>query len=178
MTDAQVLILPGWANSGPEHWQSLWEREHPEYRRVEQRDWDEPVLAEWEANLEAAVTAATSPVVLVAHSLGCVLAAQWAPRAAGRVRGALLVAPPDADHPEWPDAITGFAPMPMRRLPFPSVLVASTDDPYAAIARSRAFAAAWGSRFVVLDGAGHINSVAGYGPWPEGERLLAELLRG
>jgi len=175
-----VLIVPGWTNSGPEHWQSVWERAHSTYRRVEQRDWEHAVRDEWVAALDRAVAGAVGPVVLVAHSLGCHTVAHWTamrPRSAGElVRGALLVAPPDPEHPAWPAEIVGFAPVPPRPLPFPSILVASANDPWDPARRAEAYAAAWDSRLVDVGDAGHINADAGYGPWPAGERLLAELL--
>jgi hypothetical protein len=170
------LIVPGLFNSGPDHWQSVWERHHPEYRRVAQRDWEHPHRADWVATLDEAVGAAPTPVVLVAHSLGCVAVAHWAARQRHRVAGALLVAPPDVEAAAAPRVVRDFAPIPLAPLPFRSIVVASTDDPYAGFTRAEAWAAAWGSRFVSAGAAGHINSDAGYGPWPAGERLLAELL--
>lgn len=171
-----VLILPGYLDSGPHHWQSHWERDHPEYRRVQQRDWEAPVRAEWVATLDAAIAAAGAPPVLVAHSLGCITIAHWAAAHARPVRSALLVAPADIEQPEFTAVFASFAPIPLAPLPFPTIVVAGDDDAYCALARSEEFAAAWGSRFVNLGPAGHINTDAGYGPWPQGERLLAELL--
>jgi hypothetical protein len=174
---ATVLILPGYGDSGPGHWQTLWEHRHG-WRRVVQDDWERPDLAAWTARLAEAVEGTTGPVVLVAHSLGCALVAHAAADTlAGRIAAAFLVAPPDVDEvrhllPE----IESFAPLPLRRLPFPAVVVASTNDPYAEPARVRAFATAWGARFVELDGAGHVNVESGHGEWPEGRRLLDELL--
>ena len=175
MTARPVLILPGYDNSGPEHWQSLWEKAHPEYRRVQQRSWTEPVCADWVGALDAAIAAATAPPVLVAHSLGCLAVAHHAVRHGRRVHGALLVAPPNVDDPEFPPMIKGFRPIPRTRLPFPSVVVSGSDDWYMAPDDARELARAWGSRFVLLDHAGHINADTGFGPWPEGESLLAEL---
>jgi predicted alpha/beta hydrolase family esterase len=171
-----VLLLPGYDDSGPGHWQSLWERAHPELRRVRQRSWTEPVCEEWVATLDAAIVAAPSPVVLVAHSLGCLTVAHHAIRHARPVRGALLVAPPNADDPTFPPIIKGFRPIPRQALPFRSVVVSSSDDWYMAPDDARALARAWGSRFVLLENAGHINADAGFGEWPLGERLLAELM--
>ena len=174
---ATILILPGYGDSGPGHWQTLWERRHG-YARVVQDDWERPALDAWKQRLDEAMARASGAVVLVAHSLGCALVAHCATEAcAARIAAALLVAPPDVDEvchllPE----IESFAPMPLRRLPFPAVVVGSTNDPYAEPARVRAFAAAWGARLVELDGAGHVNVESGHGEWPEGHRLLAELL--
>jgi predicted alpha/beta hydrolase family esterase len=171
-----VLILPGYADSGPEHWQSHWERADTACRRVVQDDWLEPRLPQWLAALDRAVAACAVPPILVAHSLGCALAVQWAARPGAVARGALLVAPADVDSPaHTPEEVRNFSPLPLRLLPFSSVVVASTDDPFVTLERASALARAWGSRLVVLERAGHINADAGFGPWPEGQRILAEL---
>jgi predicted alpha/beta hydrolase family esterase len=174
---AAVLVLPGYADSGPDHWQTLWERRHG-YVRVEQDDWLMPECEAWVATLERAVCAAPAPVVLVAHSLGCVLVAHWARGGScARVRAAFLVAPADVDRvrDELPE-VASFAPVPMARLPFPSLVVASTSDPFVTAARARAMAAAWGARLVDVGDAGHLNAEAGLGEWTTGRRLLDELL--
>lgn len=171
-----VLVLPGYGDSGPRHWQSLWEAADPAFRRVVQRDWLNPTLDEWRATLDAAVAACDRPPILLAHSLACALVAHWARRGGDRAAGALLVAPADADMIALDlDAVASFAPVPLDPLPFASIVVASTDDPYVTLARAEAFARAWGARLVVIGAAGHINADAGYGEWPEGRRLLDEL---
>ena len=174
-----VLVLPGYGDSGPGHWQSLWEASEPSFRRVVQRDWLEPHLEDWLLELELAVSACVAPPVLVAHSLACALVAHWVQRTGGRTaRGALLVAPPDvAALASVLDAVQSFAPVPLVRLPFPSTVVASDDDIYVTPERAQALARSWGSRFVPLVGAGHINTDSGFGPWPEGRALLDALLR-
>ena len=174
MTDS-VLILPGLNSSGPRHWQTLWERAHPGFVRVEQRDWDRPDCQEWVETLEAYVEGASHPVLLVAHSLACVTVAHWARAGERRVRAALLVAPADVDRPDAPPQIKNFAPVPLQKLPFPSVLVASHGDPHCAFDRAADFARAWGSRLVNAGEVGHLNSASGHGPWPLGEELLREL---
>jgi predicted alpha/beta hydrolase family esterase len=176
-----VLVLPGWTNSGPDHWQSRWQRAHPAWRRVEQRDWDRPDPAAWLAALDAAVGEATAaagrPPVLVGHSLGALLVPAWAAaRPAARAAAALLVAPPDVERADTPAELLGFAPMPRARLAFPAVLAASRDDPYLAFDRAEAFAAAWGAELHDCGRAGHVTTASGHGPWPEGERLLESLL--
>jgi len=172
---APVLIVPGWGDSGPEHWQSLWESANPDFHRVSQRDWLYPVCAEWVATLEREIRAAGAPVVLVAHSLGCHAIAHCASAPGLPVRGALLVVPPDVERPDFPPVIEGFAPVPRRRLPFRSIVVASRNDSFVDFARAEEFAKAWGSRLVDAGAAGHLNGEAGFGPWPLGEALLAEL---
>lgn len=175
---AGVLIIPGWNNSGPEHWQTLWERADPErFRRVEQRDWDKPTLADWVQAIDAAVAAEPAPPVLVAHSLGCIAVAHWAAAHRRPVAAALLVAPPDVERAGMPEEVRGFAPVPPRPLPFRSILVASDNDEWVTIDRAAHFARAWGSELVRAGAAGHINTAAGFGPWPDGERLLESLCR-
>ena len=176
MSARPVLILPGYDNSGPEHWQSLWEKTHPDYRRVQQRSWTAPVCDDWVAALDEALLAASAAPVLVAHSLGCHAIAHHVARHARSVHGALLVAPPNVDDPDFPPIIKGFRPIPRAPLPFPSIVVSSNDDWYMAPDDARELARAWGSRFVLLERGGHINADAGFGPWPEGERFLAELI--
>lgn len=173
-----VLILPGWTNSGPEHWQTLWERADPHrFRRVEQRDWDTPRLADWVDALDAAIAAEPAPPVLVAHSLGCIAVAHWAAAHDRPIAGALLVAPADVERADMPEEIRGFAPIPLHPLPFRGILVASDNDEYLTLGRAAHLARAWGSELVRAGAVGHINTAAGFGPWPQGERLLKSLSR-
>jgi predicted alpha/beta hydrolase family esterase len=174
-----VLIIPGLGDSGPQHWQTLWEASHPEYRRVQQIDWEHPRRGDWTQNIDAAISSAESPVVLVAHSMGCIGTVHWALSggANGRVAAAFLVAPPDVEAETIPVGPTGFAPCPLSRLPFKSLAIASTNDPFAALERAKLFAASWGSELVILESAGHINAASGFGPWPQGEKLLDQLMQ-
>ena len=177
---ATILIVPGLGGSGPRHWQSRWESADARCLRVEQESWDAPELDVWRAVLERAVTTVAGPLWLVAHSLGCLLVAHWAQRGSvERVRGALLVAPPDVESPERvPEVIRHFAPIPRAPLPFPSIVVASRDDSYACIDCARGLAAAWHARFVDVGACGHINADSELGDWPEGKRLLEQLVAG
>ena len=176
MATTPVLVLPGYGDSGPEHWQSLWEAQDAGWRRVGQRDWFAPTLNEWRERLDGAVAACDRAPILVAHSLGCVLVAHWARQARRPIAGALLVAPADVDMLALVlETVATFAPVPLETLPFPSIVVASSDDPYVSVERAESFARAWGSRFVVVEGAGHINTDSGHGDWPEGRQLLDEL---
>ncbi|MFL5578557.1 MAG: RBBP9/YdeN family alpha/beta hydrolase [Gemmatimonadaceae bacterium] len=171
-----MLTIPGWTGSGPEHWQSRWERADPGIRRVEQADWDAPAVADWVAALDASIREVPAPPVLVAHSLGCLTVAHWAARAATcDVVGALLVAPPDVEHGDTPAPLRPFAPVPRDRLPFVSVVVASRDDPFCSFDRAAAIAAAWGAEFVDAGHSGHLNTAAGLGEWPAGQALLRAL---
>lgn len=179
MPDVIVLNVPGLYNSGPEHWQSYWEREEPErFRRVQQKEWEKPNAKDWIAELDRAVVAAGPDVVLTGHSLACCTIALWARKYKRMVRGALLVAPSDTEAPSYPKGTRGFKPIPLDLLPFPSIVVASSNDPRVSEARAKKFAEAWGSRYVCIGEAGHINADSGYGRWPEGLQLLRSLRRG
>ena len=176
---APVLIIPGLGGSGPEHWQSLWQARLPDACRVEQVDWDKPDRTGWIAQLDAAVVHAKQPPVLVAHSLSCALVACWAAAHKRPIQSALLVAPADVDSGTYtPPEAHVFRPMPMAPLPFPTIVAASRDDPYVAFRRALEMAKAWGAELVDIGDAGHINTSAGYGEWPEGERLLQRLQAG
>ena len=144
MKASNILLLPGWQNSGPDHWQSLWEARHG-YPRVEQHDWMRPLRGDWSARLEETVVDADGPVVLVAHSLGCILTAWWAAHSpnAHRVQGALLVAPGDVERPDLAAQIHGWAPIARQPLPLPAVLVGSRNDPYCSFDRAESLAQAW-----------------------------------
>lgn len=173
---ATVLIVPGVNNSGPGHWQTIWQEKHPEYKRVSQWDWDFPYCDEWVEGLQQAIDDIKGEIVLVAHSLGCLTVVHWAREHKREIRGALLVAPVDLEKPDYPPGVGGFTPIPLQPLPFPSILIASTNDEYASIERAEKFAAAWGSKFINVGACGHLNAAAGFGEWPQGEELLQELL--
>lgn len=176
-----ILLLPGLYNSGPDHWQSLWEAERPEVHRVQQRDWENPQCADWIAALSAAVNEASGPVVLAAHSLGCALVAWWAaqgmPGVADRakVQGALLVAPPDVNRPDFP--APSFGPMPTNTLPFTCKVIASSDDPWCDRAVAEQWASKWGAQFHLIGAYGHINGESGLGAWEQGQAWLGDLQR-
>lgn len=175
--DWEVLLLPGWQNSGPAHWQSRWEALHG-FMRVQQHDWMQPLRGDWLIQLEEAVLAARRPVVLVAHSLGCIQSAAWAAHSQSthRVRAALLVAPGDVERPDLAPLLPTWQPIARQRLPFASRLVVSRNDPYCAHDRALALAHCWGSTVQDLGAAGHINADSGLGDWPQGLDLLADLL--
>jgi len=177
---SSVLVLPGLNNSGPKHWQTLWEQGEASFRRVLQKDWVTPQLSDWIEGISREVVRARSPIVFAAHSLGCIALAHWtqtaSPELLSRTKGALLAAPADVDRPECADPIRNFRPVPCGVLPFASVVVASSDDPYTPLARAREFASFWGSRFVDIGPADHIAT--NMGDWPEGKRLLRTLIYG
>ncbi len=178
-----VLVLPGWQNSGPRHWQSRWEVLYGDVR-VEQSDWMHPLRGDWMMRLDEMIgeleAAEESPqVALVAHSLGCHLASAWAAhsRKTARVRAALLVAPPDLERDDLRGMLHSFTPIVRQPLPFLSLAVISSDDPFCALDRARGMAIDWGSQVLEVKARGHLNADSGLGDWPEGRRLLADLLR-
>lgn len=173
------LIVPGWQGSPAEHWQSHWQRLLPNSTRVEQDDWMQPQQANWVSRLEDAIAQAPGPVILIGHSLGCVTIAHWATQASPelreRVRGALLVAPADVERMECPEPLRDFAPLPRQPLPFPSLLVASDNDPAASAPRALELARDWGSESTLLSGVGHINVKSGHRRWELGFQWLYRL---
>lgn len=168
-----IIIVPGWRDSGPGHWQSLWADSLPGAQRVVQDDWVSPTRQAWVGTLARLILQAPGRVVVVAHSLGCITTTHLPPEAAARIQGALLVAPAD---PERRGVLADFAPVPYQRLPYESILVASSNDPYCPVRTAGAYARAWGSQFVRLQDSGHINVEAGFGPWPLGLALLQSLV--
>ncbi|WP_343635226.1 alpha/beta hydrolase [Roseateles sp.] len=175
-----VYLLPGWLNSDPDHWQSAWQRLHGD-TRVEQNDWEWPRRGDWMARLDEVLQhdarLRERPALLVAHSLGCQLVAAWAAHSAhtARVQGALLVAPPDTERDDTPPQLHNWRPIRRPRLPFASIVVASSDDPFCSPERAAGMAADWGAEFVLAGPLGHVNAASGLGDWPEGRALLKRL---
>ena len=172
-----VWLLPGWQNSDDGHWQSLWQQRYG-YQRLEQHNWQHPLRGDWSIRLQETVLDAPRPVTLVAHSLGCVLVAWWAAHslaAKTRVRGVLLVAPGDTEQDSLRAAVPGWSPVLLQTLPFPSILVASENDPHCFLERAQAMAQGWGSRLVNAGAAGHLNTASGLGLWDSGHALLHTL---
>lgn len=175
----KMLLLPGWQDSDPLHWQSLWEAAYG-YERVVQHDWLRPLRGDWITRLEEVVLATpeSSSICLVAHSLGCILVAAWASvsRNTHRVRCALLVAPGDVERDDVRDMLPSWSPVARQGLPFPSLLVASRNDPYCHYERAQSFAQSWGSELIDGGQRGHINSESGLGAWQQGHDWLLKLL--
>jgi hypothetical protein len=174
----RILLLPGWLDSGPTHWQSRWEALHGD-RRVQQDDWQWPKRGDWMARLDEVILESEQPAVLVAHSLGCQLVAAWAAHSAhtDRVKAALLVAVPDTERGDMPPNLYNWRPIVRERLPFASLVVISSDDPYGSPERSAQLASDWGSASFSIGERGHINGDSGLADWPQGRALLHELLR-
>ncbi|MEY2902606.1 MAG: hypothetical protein RLY89_1712 [Bacteroidota bacterium] len=169
----QYLILPGLGNSGPAHWQTYFEQSAPNFKRVEQTEWDAPNCANWIDTIDRAVLAyEPSNVVLIGHSLACCTIAHWANSYQRKIKGALLVAPSDIENPVYTFPSTGFAPIPLQTIPFKTLVVASDNDPWVSLERAQLFAKAWGSSLINIGAAGHINADSGYGKWEQGLQYL------
>ena len=175
-----VLTVPGLGSSGPSHWQTLWEESRLDTARVELGMWQGPHRNGWVSKLDQTIRSVGQPTVLAAHSLGVLAVAWWAeladPAITKRVVGALLVAPPDVDRPDARAELHSFRPAPQRPLPFPSILVASSDDPWITIDRAAALATSWGSHFVDAGAQGHLNADSRLGWWAEGQTMLERVI--
>jgi predicted alpha/beta hydrolase family esterase len=164
VADAEILVVSGWSDSGPEHWQSRWQAKLSTARRVTQRDFEKPMRAEWEEKI-------------VAHSLGVIATLHAAQRVGEKIAGAFLVAPPsEAVIREMPSIDSAFLPIPRARLPFPAAMVGSSDDPYADLLFARHLAQDIGAQFIDAGASGHINVDSGHGPWPEGSLAFANFM--
>ncbi|HEV7317979.1 MAG TPA: alpha/beta hydrolase [Ensifer sp.] len=174
---SDIIILPGIGGSGETHWQTHWQRENPDMRRFQPADWDRPDLKDWIAALDRAVSAADQPPLLVAHSLACLLVAHWQKASTQPVAGAFLVSVPDPASDAFPADASGFAKVPEDRFRFPSLVVASVNDPFGSIGYQRTRAAQWGSDIVEAGPLGHVNGKSGLGDWPAGQTLLQTFAR-
>ncbi|HXV30329.1 MAG TPA: alpha/beta hydrolase [Sinorhizobium sp.] len=170
----EFIHLPGIGGSGKSHWQTFWEEANPAIRRFEPANWDEPDLEDWIEALERAIRQARTPPVLVAHSLACLLIAHWHHRVSSPIKGAFLVAVPDPSSTAFPAQAAGFADVPQGRLDFPSLVVASTNDPYGSLSYAQTRAEQWGSELATVGAVGHINGQSELGVWPEGLALLKD----
>lgn len=180
-----VVIVPGLRDHVAEHWQTLLADKLDKVRTVPPLEHDKLSLAARVAALDAVLSDVSGPVVLVAHSAGVMITVHWAQRPTRPIEGALLATPADLEQP-LPEGYpttedldgNGWSPIPRRRLPFPSIVAASTNDPLASHRRVAGMAEMWGSRLVDLGEVGHLNPASGYGYWPQAEELLQDLIRG
>jgi predicted alpha/beta hydrolase family esterase len=176
--DTEILIVPGYKNSGPDHWQTRWEARMATARRVEQAEWSKPVREGWIGRVREEIENAEKPVVIVAHSLGVAAAIHAAREIPGRVCGGFFVAPPDVANPAIrPRHLMTFGPYPRDPLPFPSFVIASRNDPFSDFDTAEDISAAWGSFVVDAGHSGHIDDSSGHGPWPEGLMVFAEFMK-
>ena len=179
-----TLIVPGLHGSSPEHWQSWMERQLPDARRVPEIDWEQPILALWASAVRSAIDRSPGPVWVVAHSFGCLASVVAAADRPNRIAGLVLVAPADPerfsprglrDANTHPDQESLARWIPHCPLGAPSVVVASTNDPWVRLSSAAYWADCWGSHLEEIGAAGHINVDSGHGPWPHGMELLRAL---
>jgi len=170
------FIVPGLGNSGEGHWQTYFEKSAANFKRIEQEDWDTPKAADWVENISKAIAGYdTETVVLIGHSLGCTAIANWAKTSHNKIKGALLVAPSDVEAPKYNFNTPGFEKVPLERINFKTIVVASTNDEWVSIERAEFFAKNWDSEFINIGEAGHINAASGYGEWMAGLEILKTL---
>jgi predicted alpha/beta hydrolase family esterase len=170
------FIVPGLGNSGPEHWQTYFESTGLNFKRINQKEWDAPQRDDWVTTIdEAIVNEDPSKAILIGHSLGCSTIAHWAHQYNRKIKGALLVAPSDIEAQNYTFPAKGFAPVPLYKINFPTIVVASTNDQWASLDRAKLFADKWGSRFINIGDAGHINAASGHYEWGEGLEILKML---
>jgi uncharacterized protein len=170
------FIIPGFGGSGPEHWQTYFEKSEENFQRIEQKDWNAPDMNEWTETIEKAISVYDpQTVVLVGHSLGCLTIAAWAVRYNKKIKAALLVAPPDTEllHEKLQKKL--FEQIPTEEINFRTILVASTNDPWGSIEMAEFYAGKWGSEFINIGAAGHINDLSGHGEWRQGLEILYSL---
>jgi hypothetical protein len=170
------FIVPGLGNSGSEHWQTFFENSGNNFQRIQQHEWDAPECSDWIATIDT-VIAGYDPatIILIGHSLGCTAIAHWAKQYHKKIKGALLVAPSDIENPVYTFPATGFAPIPLEKMNFKTIVVASTDDPWVSVQRATLFANSWGSELVNIGNAGHINAASGHWQWHKGMEILQTL---
>ena len=170
------LIVPGLGNSGPEHWQTYFQNSASNFIRIEKKDWDTPTCDDWIKNIdEKLLSFDISSVVLIGHSLGCSTIAQWAAKYKRNIKGAMLVAPSDLEAPNYTFPTKGFAPIPLDRMNFKSIVVASSNDIWVSLDRAKFFADNLGSDFINIGEAGHINVSSGHTNWEEGLTILKKV---
>jgi uncharacterized protein len=167
------LIVPGLGNSGPKHWQTYFQHLGNNFHKIEQQEWDAPDCKDWIANIEKKISEfETSTVVLIGHSLGCTAIAHWAKEYGKHIKGAFLVAPSDIENPVYTFPSTGFIPIPLDKLNFKTIVITSANDVWVSLERVEFFAKSWGSEFINIGNAGHINVDSGHSNWEEGLQLL------
>lgn len=170
------LIIPGLGNSGPQHWQTYFEQSGDNFYRVNQKEWDAPVCSEWVEAMDREIsTFDPSTVILIGHSSGSIAIAHWATKYNKKIKGALIVAPSDPEAPQYIFPAIGFAPVPTQKINFKTIVVASSNDQWVSLERAKEFANNWGSDFINIGEAGHINTASGHYRWDEGLAILKTL---
>ncbi len=177
ISQADILIVPGYKGSGEDHWQTRWENNLKTARRVQMGDWHKPVFVDWKNNLIKAVEEASNPVVFVGHSLGSQVIVHAASETGDKVAGAFLVAPPDVENEDIrPRHLLTFGPYSREPLTFPSFTIASRNDQFCTFEKAEEMAASWGSYLMDAGQCGHIDPASGHGPWPEGIMVFSKFM--
>jgi hypothetical protein len=172
------IVLPGFGGSDADNWQSRWEADDPAFCRFAPSSWNAPELTDWVAALNTTVSRLPTPPILVAHSLACLLVAHWAAQSDVAIAGAFMVSVPDPAGPSFPTEAASFRHVPETVLPFPTLIVASSDDVYGNVDHARRRADQWGAALIELGALGHINSDSGLGAWEQGRQLLSAFAAG
>ncbi|MDQ7980176.1 alpha/beta hydrolase [Paraburkholderia sp. SARCC-3016] len=170
----RLVTVPGLHGSEGAHWQTWLERQFARSMRVEQADWDAPNLEQWAQSVNDLLACQRGPFILAAHSFGCLAAAHALQQRAQRARsadvvGVLFVAPASPRKFEFAGAFEA------TRIAVPSILIGSETDPWMPLAEARELSQRFGSAFVNLGRAGHINAAAGFGPWPRAKYFVDTL---
>lgn len=182
--NSKILIVPGYAGSGPAHWQSWLQNRLPDSERVTGIDWHDPILPRWSERIGRTLEAAPAPVWIIAHSFGSLASAAAIAHQPGKIAGALLVAPADPERfslrgirdRAGPKALPSIADLlPRESLAINGLLVASENDPWLSLDGARQLAQRWRLPLLNAGRVGHINTESGFGPWPFLLSLLAAL---
>jgi predicted alpha/beta hydrolase family esterase len=181
-----VLIVPGLRDHSAEHWQTLLAAKLAkihDVRTVPPLGRENLSCGERVRAIQSALQTINGSIILVAHSGGVIMLAHWAQwYQRADIVGALLATPADLETP-MPTGYPrlerlrahGWLPMPRYRLPFASIVAASSNDPLASLPRVEQLAHDWGSACVHVGAVGHLNPASGFGEWPQAEALIAQL---
>lgn len=175
--NSEIVTIPGLTSSGPFHWQTLWEKRYG-FNRIHQQNWDSPDCEEWINTIDSYLCNQKTDLantLFIGHSLGCITIAAWAKKYDKKLKGALLVAPCDTEAEDFPSTTSGFTPIPLFKLSFPTILVLSSNDNYISQERSILLGKHWGSEVISIGEAGHINTASELGEWDTGLKILKKL---
>jgi predicted alpha/beta hydrolase family esterase len=171
-----TVFVAGYGNSTEGHWQNSWCKITKNSYWVEQDDWNNPNCVGWIESLNALVQSIDGPILLVSHSLGGSTIIEWSKKYSANIIGAFMVAVPDVQCEHFPKEISGYQLPPLEKLPFPSMVLASTNDPYSTLDRSKYFVGIWGSDLTIVGDLKHVNADSNIGEWPYGLNLLNKFI--
>ncbi|MBK7107429.1 MAG: alpha/beta hydrolase [Ignavibacteriae bacterium] len=172
----KYFIVPGLGNSGSNHWQTFFEKSELNCKRINQLEWNSPICEDWIQTIDKEIMQHNlNDCVIIGHSLGCATIVHWAIKYKRIIKGALLVAPSDLEAENYTFPAKGFSPIPREKMNFKTIIVASNNDKWIKIERAKYFAECWGSEFINIGNAGHINVDSGYGNWYEGIEILKKI---